>query len=72
MPPSGSGVASLFYFWSILFLFLVFFGILVHVGHRFKNWLVPLIAFLTLFSLVTSGCLFFTDSFYTFSDWYQE
>ena len=65
-------IASLFYFWSIIFLFLVYFGILVHAGHRFKNWLIPIIAFLTLLSIVTSGSLLFNDSFYTFSNWFQE
>ena len=65
-------IASLFYFWSVVFLFMVYFGILVHVGHRFKNWLIPVIGFLTLLSLVTTGNLFLTDSFYTFSDWFQE
>lgn len=65
------GVASLFYFWSILFLFVVYVGVLVHVGHRFKNWLVPFIGILTLLSIVTSVDLLITDSFYTFSDWYQ-
>ncbi len=65
------GVASLFYFWSILFLFVVYFGILVHVGHRFKNWLVPVVAFLTLLSLVTCLDLLITDSFYTLTDWAQ-
>ena len=65
------GVASLFYFWSILFLFVVYFGILVHVGHRFKNWLVPLVAILTLISLVTSIDLLITDTFYTPIDWIQ-
>lgn len=65
-------VASLFYFWSILFLFVVYFGVLVHVGHRFKNWLVPLIAILTLLSIITSVDLLLTDTFYTFSDWYQD
>ena len=64
------GIASLFYFWSVLFLFLVYFGILVHVGHRFKNWLVPVIAILTLVSLVTCGSLLLNDSFYTLSDWF--
>ena len=66
------GIASLFYFWSILFLFLVYFGLLVHVGHRFKNWLVPIIAVLTLLSLATATDLLITDSFFTFSDWYQS
>ncbi|MFV8837261.1 DUF6427 family protein [Salinimicrobium soli] len=62
-------VASLFHFWSILFLFLLYFGILVHVGHRFKNWLVPLIGFLAALSLVTCGDLLITDSFFTLFDW---
>ena len=66
------GIASLFYFWSILFLFLVYFAVLVHAGHRFKNWLIPLVSVLILLSLVTSGDLLMTDSFYTFSDWFQQ
>ncbi|MCY2686553.1 DUF6427 family protein [Salinimicrobium sp. TH3] len=66
------GVASLFYFWSILFLFVVFFGVLVYVGHRFKNWLVPFIALLALLSIVTSASLLITNSFYTLTDWMQE
>ncbi|WZL90486.1 DUF6427 family protein [Salinimicrobium sp. 3283s] len=65
------GVASLFYFWSILFLFVVYFGLLVHVGHRFKNWLVPVAALLALLSIVTSVDLLITDTFYTLADWTQ-
>jgi hypothetical protein len=66
------GVASLFYFWSILFLFVVYFGLLVHVGHRFKNWLVPLVALLALLSIVTSADLLITDTFYSLADWTQS
>ena len=66
------GVASLFYFWAILFLGAVFYGILLHVGHRIKNWLVPVIAYVVLISLVTSINLLLNDSFYTFNQWYQE
>ena len=65
-------VASLFYFWSILFLFLVYFGVLLYEGYRFKNWLIPVIAFLTLLSIVTSVHLYLYDGFYTFSDWFQS
>jgi hypothetical protein len=63
------GVASILYFWSILFLFLVYFGILVHEGHRFKNWLIPIVALIILFSITTSIDLLFTNTFYTFSNW---
>lgn len=66
------GIASLFYFWSILFLFLVYFGILVHEGYKFKNWLIPIVAFITLFSVTTSIDLLLTDTFYTFSDWFVQ
>ncbi len=66
------GIASIFYFWSILFLFLLYFGILVHEGYRFKNWLIPLVALITLFSIVTSIDLLLTDTFYTFSDWFAS
>lgn len=65
-------VASLFYFWTILFFILIYFGILFHVGHKLRNWLVPLIAVLTVFSLVTSIDLLLTDTFFTFSDWFQK
>lgn len=64
-------MASLFYFWSILFLFLVYFGILVYEGYRLKSWLVPAVSFLTLFSIVTSVNLLINDSFYTFTNWFQ-
>lgn len=64
-------VASLFYFWSILFLFLVFCGIVLHVAHNFKNWLVPALAVLTMLSITTSVDLLLTDTFYTFSEWFQ-
>lgn len=66
------GIASLFYFWSILFLFLVYFGVLVHEGYKFKNWLIPAVSILTLFSITTSVDLFLTDTFYTFSDWFVQ
>ena len=65
-------VASLFYFWSILFIGIVFFGIIIHVSHNVKNWLVPILSFLTLLSIVTCVSLLINDSFYTFSEWFQD
>lgn len=66
------GIASLFYFWSILFLFMVYFGILVHEGHRFRNWLVPVVALAALLSITTCFDLMLTNSFFTLADWYVE
>lgn len=64
-------IASLFYFWSVLFLAVVFFGIVLHEGLKLKNWLLPFVAFVTLLSIVTCGDLLLNDSFYTFPEWYD-
>ena len=65
-------IASLFYFWSILFLFIVYCGILFHAINYFKNWLIPLVAVFVVFILVTAFHLLFNDAFYTWTAWYQE
>ncbi|WP_424492827.1 DUF6427 family protein [Salinimicrobium sp. GXAS 041] len=65
-------VASLFYFWSILFVGVVFFGIIIHVSHNIRNWLVPVLSFLTILSIGTCVSLLINDTFYTFSEWFQE
>ncbi len=38
-------VASLFHFWCILFLILVFISIIFHVSRDYTNWVLPFIAF---------------------------
>lgn len=38
-------VASLFHFWSILYLSLVFISIIFHVARDYRNWVLPFIAF---------------------------
>ncbi|NER18924.1 hypothetical protein GWK10_17045 [Spongiivirga citrea] len=47
-------LATLIYFWSILFLLLVFITILLYVSEDYKNWLVPpLTVLLTSFLIFT-------------------
>jgi len=65
-------IASLFYFWTILFLVIVFVGILVHAANYFKNWLIPLVAFCTVGALVTSFHILAYSEFYTLGKWFQE
>ncbi|RKS55416.1 hypothetical protein BC962_0378 [Gillisia mitskevichiae] len=65
-------IASLFYFWSILFIFIVYFGILFHAINYFKNWLIPLVAVFVVFILVTTFHLIFHDDFYTWAAWFQN
>jgi hypothetical protein len=38
-------VASLFHFWSILFLAIVFISITFHVAKDYRNWILPILAF---------------------------
>jgi hypothetical protein len=65
-------IASLFYFWSILFLFIVYCGVLLHTANLFKNWLIPPVGFLAVAALATGFNIIFYDRFYTFSLWLQE
>ena len=41
-------VASLFYFWSILFLVLVYISILFHTARDYRTWFLPALAFVTV------------------------
>lgn len=49
-------VASLFQFWCVLFLILVFISIIFHVSRDYRNWILPLIALfaVSLLFLMTS------------------
>ncbi len=40
-------VASIFQFWCILFIFLVYISIIFHVSRDYRNWLIPFVAFFT-------------------------
>ena len=41
-------MASLFHFWSILYLLLVFISIIFHVSRDYRNWVIPFIALLAV------------------------
>ena len=38
-------MATLFHFWSIIFIILVFISIIIHVSRDYRNWILPFIAF---------------------------
>ena len=44
-------VASLFHFWSILYIVLVFISIIFHVSRDYRNWFLPFIAFFAVATL---------------------
>ena len=43
--------AALFHFWSILFIIVVFVSILFSAARDYRNWLLPFLAFITVFIL---------------------
>ena len=55
-------IASLFHFWSILFIILVFVAILFHVARDYRNWLLPFLAFFAISVLFMLFAILFDKS----------
>jgi Family of unknown function (DUF6427) len=52
-------IATLFHFWSILYIVLVFIAIFFHVARDYRNWIIPFIALFTVGIIYTMGILIF-------------
>lgn len=52
-------VASLFHFWSILYIVLVFISIIFHVSRDYRNWILPFIALFTATIIFMLFSIFF-------------
>lgn len=63
-------IASLFYFWSFIFILVVFGGILIY-SPKSKNWLIPFVSVSCAGVLYTVVYLLLKNRFFRFSDWYQ-
>ena len=61
-------VASLFQFWSILYLVLVFISIIFHVSRDYRNWFLPFIAFFAVATLFLLTSLLFQFSVLDYLD----
>lgn len=55
-------VASLFQFWALLFILLVYISIFFHVSRDYRNWLLPFVAFFTTLVIFISYALLFDIS----------
>lgn len=55
-------LATLFHFWSILYILLVFISIILHVSRDYRNWILPYIAFFTALILFFLAALIFDKS----------
>jgi hypothetical protein len=52
-------IASLFHFWCILFIVLVYISIIFHASRDFRNWLLPFVAFFATAVIFVMVALFF-------------
>ena len=52
-------VATLFHFWCILFILLVFISIIFHVSRDYRNWLLPFVAFFTIATIFVLSAMIF-------------
>lgn len=52
-------VASLFHFWCILFILLVFISIIFHVSRDYRNWLLPFVAFFAIATIFVLSAMIF-------------
>jgi hypothetical protein len=55
-------LATLFHFWSILYIVLVFASIILHVSRDYRNWILPYMAFFTVLILFVLTALIFDRS----------
>ena len=52
-------IASLFHFWCILFILLVYISIIFHASRDYRNWLLPFVAFFTTSVIFLLAALIF-------------
>lgn len=65
-------IASYFYFWSILFMVLLFMAIFFRNHREFRYYFIPVIGFIGMFLISTAFFYLKEDSFSWFLDWTQS
>lgn len=55
-------VASLFNYWCLLFFILVYASIIFHASLDYRNWLIPIFAFITFGSIFLFATLYFNQN----------
>lgn len=65
------GIASLFYFWAILFFPLIAVAILVYSLGYLKNWIIPIVGLLTVAIITISYLIITNNSLSELTNFYQ-
>ena len=58
------GIATLFFFWSVLFFVLIFIALLLYTDNKVKHWIIPFAGVLTVFVIAVSVSVIVNDSFF--------
>lgn len=61
-------IASLFYFWSILFFVVIISALMFYSENNIKYWLIPYAGLVTVFLIVTAYSIIWNDNLYWFFD----
>ena len=59
------GLASLIYFWAILFFPFIFVALLFYSDNQFKDWIIPFLGLLTVFLLAVSYSIIVNNDFFS-------
>ena len=59
------GLASLIYFWAILFFPFIFVALLFYSDNQFKDWITPFLGLLTVFLLAVSYSIIVNNDFFS-------
>jgi hypothetical protein len=62
-------VASCFYFWSFLFIIVLFIAIVLLAGNNFKNFFIPFLSMAAVIVLTNTFTLLFLNAFFLPLDW---
>ncbi|RLJ63270.1 hypothetical protein CLV86_1807 [Lacinutrix venerupis] len=60
------GLASLFYFWSLLFFLLIFIALLFYSESEIKKWITPFLGLLAIIILSISTSIIIKDDFFSY------
>ncbi|GAA3588251.1 DUF6427 family protein [Flavivirga amylovorans] len=57
-------IASLFYFWAILFFALILISLILYTDNKLRHWIIPFLGVVTIFVLSISASIIIYDSFF--------
>ncbi|MEP3837366.1 MAG: DUF6427 family protein [Algibacter sp.] len=62
-------IASLFYFWSILFFVLILLSLVLYTDNNIRHWLIPFLGVFTVFIISSSASLVLFDNYFGLFNW---